>query len=186
MREHDACTLCLQKVRDPVACTHGHLFCKECVYTDLRTFRLVYITQADDHLFIVSQKKDIKKQKARLDALKKEAAEERLRAQADARERVLKEFERGQLGLGLGGSSVISTSGSSQRKEHKSKEDKDGRQEECEYHSVNVTHKLHKYCQLMGRSVNSTCRSHRQASKDWLQKRRTKLLRRLNSNRKNV
>lgn len=40
-------------------------------------------------------------------ALKKEAEEERQRAQAEARGRVLKEFERGQLGLGLGGSPVI-------------------------------------------------------------------------------
>lgn len=35
MKQYDACALCLQKVRDPVACSEGHLFCKECVYTDL-------------------------------------------------------------------------------------------------------------------------------------------------------
>lgn len=78
----------------------------------------------------VTQKKDIKKQKARLDALKKEAAEERLRAQAEARERVLKEFERGQLGLGLGGSSVISTPGSS-KESGSEKLDKNDAHEEC-------------------------------------------------------
>ena len=78
----------------------------------------------------MTQKKDIKKQKARLDALKKEAAEERLRAQAEARERVLKEFEKGQLGLGLGGSSVISTPGSS-KESGSGKLDKDDAHEEC-------------------------------------------------------
>ena len=47
----------------------------------------------------VNQKKDIKKQKDRLEALKKEAEEERARARQAARERVLRDFERGQLGL---------------------------------------------------------------------------------------
>lgn len=53
---------------------------------------------------------DIKRQKARLEALKKEAEEERERARDAARERVLLEFERGQLGLS-GPSSAITTSG---------------------------------------------------------------------------
>ena len=35
MRRFDACSLCCQTAREPVACPHGHLFCKECVYTDL-------------------------------------------------------------------------------------------------------------------------------------------------------
>lgn len=59
----------------------------------------------------MSQKKDIKRQKARLDALKKEAEAERERAKAEARARVLEEFEKGQLGLGMGGVAVASTSG---------------------------------------------------------------------------
>ena len=54
--------------------------------------------------FTVAQKKDIKKQKAKLEALKQEAEEERARARAEARERVLREFERGQgLAAGLAG-----------------------------------------------------------------------------------
>lgn len=36
MRNFDACALCLQRARDPIACNHGHLFCKECAYSDLR------------------------------------------------------------------------------------------------------------------------------------------------------
>ncbi|KAK2460820.1 hypothetical protein APHAL10511_007290 [Amanita phalloides] len=83
MRNFDACALCLNHARDPVACNEGHLFCRECVYTDLLT-----------------QKKDIKRQKDQLETLKREAEEERERARAAARERVLLEFEKGQLSLG--------------------------------------------------------------------------------------
>jgi hypothetical protein len=36
MRRFDCCALCLQRAREPLACGEGHLFCKECVYTDLR------------------------------------------------------------------------------------------------------------------------------------------------------
>ncbi|TFK31774.1 hypothetical protein BDQ12DRAFT_739790 [Crucibulum laeve] len=82
MRRFDACSLCLNRAREPLACNEGHLFCKECVYTDLLT-----------------QKKDIKRQKDKLEALKKEAQEEKARAREAARERVLLEFEKGQLGL---------------------------------------------------------------------------------------
>ncbi|TFK25457.1 hypothetical protein FA15DRAFT_703717 [Coprinopsis marcescibilis] len=93
MRRFDACSLCLNRARDPVACNEGHLFCKECVYTDLLT-----------------QKKDIKRQKERLEALKKEAEEEKARARQAARERVLLEFEKGQLGLAAA-PTVITTKG---------------------------------------------------------------------------
>ncbi|KAI0366517.1 hypothetical protein BV20DRAFT_1046107 [Pilatotrama ljubarskyi] len=86
MRRFDACALCLQRARDP-----GHLFCRECALTDL-----------------VTQINDIKRQKVRLEAMKKEAEEERQRAREAARERVLREFERGQLGLAA--TSTISTS----------------------------------------------------------------------------
>ncbi|KAI0649757.1 hypothetical protein C8Q79DRAFT_900609 [Trametes meyenii] len=91
MRRFDACALCLQRARDPVACQKGHLFCRECALTDL-----------------ITQIGDIKRQKARLEALKKEAEEERQRAREAARERVLREFERGQLGLAA--TSAVSTS----------------------------------------------------------------------------
>ncbi|KAN0136871.1 hypothetical protein V8E53_005312 [Lactarius tabidus] len=92
MRRFDACALCLQRARDPVACQEGHLFCKECAYTDL-----------------LAQKKDIKRQKERLEALKKEAEQEKVKAKEAARERVLAEFEKGQLGLAAVAS--VTTSG---------------------------------------------------------------------------
>ncbi|RDB17393.1 Nitric oxide synthase-interacting [Hypsizygus marmoreus] len=82
MRRFDACSLCLNSAREPVACNEGHLFCKECVYTDLLT-----------------QKKDIQRQKTKLEAMKQEVEEEKARAKEAARERVLLEFEKGQLGL---------------------------------------------------------------------------------------
>jgi nitric oxide synthase-interacting protein len=45
----------------------------------------------------VGQKKDIKRQKEKLEAMKKEAEEERAKARIAARERVLLDFEKGQL-----------------------------------------------------------------------------------------
>lgn len=48
----------------------------------------------------MTQKNAIKRQKAKIEALRKEAEEERARARELARERVLLDFERGQLGLG--------------------------------------------------------------------------------------
>ncbi|EGO01162.1 hypothetical protein SERLA73DRAFT_179260 [Serpula lacrymans var. lacrymans S7.3] len=91
MRTFDACALCLQRAREPLACNHGHLFCKECVYTDLLT-----------------QKKDIKRQKDRLEAMKKGAEGEKERAKEAARQRVLHDFEKGHLGLS-GNTTVLAT-----------------------------------------------------------------------------
>ncbi|RDX52446.1 hypothetical protein OH76DRAFT_1416604 [Lentinus brumalis] len=125
MRPFDACALCLQRARDPVACQKGHMFCKECVLTDLGAYHLslrcllhcLWRTAAAlyggrdgkvDELESVTQMNDIKRQKARLEAMKKEAEEERERAREAARERVLREFERGQLGLAA--TSTVSTS----------------------------------------------------------------------------
>ena len=55
----------------------------------------------------MTQKKDIKKQKDKLEAMRREAEEERERARAAARERVLLEFEKGHLSLAT--SSIIGT-----------------------------------------------------------------------------
>ena len=113
MKRFDACTLCLQKAREPVACHKGHLFCKECIYTDLGACtRLVIAAQYPVYIArAVTQLGDIKRQKVRLEALKREAEEERQRAREAARERVLQEFEKGQLGL-AGRPSTATTSGS--------------------------------------------------------------------------
>jgi predicted lipase len=62
----------------------------------------------------VSQKKDIKRQKEKLDVMKKEAEEEKVRAKEAARDRVLLEFEKGQLVLSTQPTvgSTVATSGS--------------------------------------------------------------------------
>jgi nitric oxide synthase-interacting protein len=57
----------------------------------------------------VAQRKDIKRQKERLEALKKEAEQEKLKAKEAARERVLADFEKGQ--LGLASAAAVTTSG---------------------------------------------------------------------------
>lgn len=58
----------------------------------------------------VTQLEDIKRQKVKLESLKREAEGERQRAREAARERVLQEFEKGQLGLSAA-TSVATTSG---------------------------------------------------------------------------
>jgi nitric oxide synthase-interacting protein len=58
----------------------------------------------------VSQKKDIQRQKTKLEALKQEAEDEKARAKEAARERVLLDFEKGQLRL-AGTPGATATSG---------------------------------------------------------------------------
>lgn len=63
----------------------------------------------------MAQKKDIKRQKERLEALKKEAEQEKAKAKEAARDRVLADFEKGQLGLAgaaVAASAALTTSGS--------------------------------------------------------------------------
>jgi nitric oxide synthase-interacting protein len=57
-------------------------------------------------LTIVSQKQDLKRQKEKAEQIKKEIEVEVERAKAAARERVLQDFERGQLGLASSSSSL--------------------------------------------------------------------------------
>ena len=65
----------------------------------------------------MNQKKDIKRQKERLGQLKREAEEEKQRALEAARERVLRDFEKGQLGLSANLPAIASTSGVESTKE---------------------------------------------------------------------
>jgi len=82
MRPFDACALCLQRARDPTACSRGHIYCKECIYADL-----------------LAQRKEIKRHQAKLEAMAREEEETKFRAREAARERVLADFEKEHLGL---------------------------------------------------------------------------------------
>ncbi|BGP17747.1 hypothetical protein JCM10213_005329 [Rhodosporidiobolus nylandii] len=84
-KDFDACSLCLQRAKDPRVCPEGHVYCNECILSSL-----------------LSQKKDIKRQQALLDRMRAESEAEMAAARAAARERVLKEFETAQSSLGSG------------------------------------------------------------------------------------
>jgi nitric oxide synthase-interacting protein len=62
-------------------------------------------------IVLVTQKQDIKKQKAKLEEMKKDTEQAKEQARAAARERVLLEFEKGQRSLG-GTVNAITISGS--------------------------------------------------------------------------
>lgn len=62
----------------------------------------------------VTQKKDIKQQKDKLELMKKEAEQEKARAKQAARERVLAEFEKGQVGLAAQPNKATTSSGESE------------------------------------------------------------------------
>ncbi|CAB4399210.1 unnamed protein product [Rhizophagus irregularis] len=80
MRECDACYLCLQRAREPVCCTQGHLYCKECILEN-----------------ILAQKKEILRQQKLLEAKAKDEEEEAKRKAELAKEAVIQEFERQQV-----------------------------------------------------------------------------------------
>ncbi|OTA95117.1 hypothetical protein M434DRAFT_10029 [Hypoxylon sp. CO27-5] len=77
-----SCGLCLEIARDPVSCTHGDLFCRECALAN-----------------ILAQKKEIKRLERLREQEEREAEEERARREEEARERAVREFEMTQIGL---------------------------------------------------------------------------------------
>ena len=83
----DHCNLCLSNVydRDPVSCPKGHIYCKECVLTNL-----------------ISQKASIEASKRELERWEDNEIRDKLEARQKARERVISDFEKG-MGLGQGG-----------------------------------------------------------------------------------
>ncbi|CAJ0752515.1 2966_t:CDS:10, partial [Entrophospora sp. SA101] len=80
MREVDACYLCLQRARDPVCCSHGHLYCKECILEN-----------------ILAQKKEILRQQKLLEERAKDEIEEVKRKDGLAKEAIIQDFERQQV-----------------------------------------------------------------------------------------
>ncbi|KAK1975516.1 RING finger domain-containing protein [Colletotrichum cereale] len=88
-----SCYLCLEIARDPVSCSHGDIFCRECAVANL-----------------LAQKKEFK----RLERAREKAEQEILEAQArqdvEAQERAIKEFEKIQAGLNASSSATLSSS----------------------------------------------------------------------------
>ncbi|PUU84030.1 hypothetical protein B9Z19DRAFT_1014371 [Tuber borchii] len=78
----DACSLCLMRAREPVACPMGDLFCRECAVENL-----------------LSQHKEIKRMQAELDRRREDEEEERRREEEEVRGRSVREFELLQMGL---------------------------------------------------------------------------------------
>ncbi|CAG8708840.1 12014_t:CDS:1, partial [Acaulospora colombiana] len=71
-RAFNACSLCLSKAVNPVSCSKGHLFCKECVMKDL-----------------LSQRDGLARKKQEIEAIRKEEEAAREEVRLKARERVL-------------------------------------------------------------------------------------------------
>ncbi|RYP61028.1 hypothetical protein DL769_007891 [Monosporascus sp. CRB-8-3] len=82
-----SCALCLEVARDPVACaTRGDLFCRECALSN-----------------ILSQKREAKRLERARELEMREAQDARARADEEARERAVREFEMVQNGLDVKG-----------------------------------------------------------------------------------
>ncbi|KAG8832410.1 hypothetical protein FRC17_001391 [Serendipita sp. 399] len=71
-RAYNACSLCLSKAINPVACSKGHLYCKECVVKDL-----------------LAQREALARKKIEIEALQKEEEQAREEVRQKARELIL-------------------------------------------------------------------------------------------------
>lgn len=80
-----SCSLCLESAVDPVACSMGDIFCRECALNN-----------------ILAQKKEIKRADKAREREDKEAAESRARQDEEAQARAVREFEMVQLGFDVG------------------------------------------------------------------------------------
>ncbi|KAI7849017.1 hypothetical protein BDC45DRAFT_294017 [Circinella umbellata] len=81
-REYNACFLCLQTARDPVACPQGHLACRECMYES-----------------ILTQKQTIKREQRLLEQKLQTLEEKKEREQEEARQVMLDQFEKTQTSM---------------------------------------------------------------------------------------
>ncbi|KND03892.1 uncharacterized protein SPPG_01346 [Spizellomyces punctatus DAOM BR117] len=79
MRNFDACFLCLQRAREPLCCTEGHLSCKECMYEN-----------------ILSQKKELARQFKLYKEQQEQQEESRRQTELAAKEAELTMFEQTQ------------------------------------------------------------------------------------------
>ncbi|GKT43750.1 E3 ubiquitin-protein ligase CSU1 [Colletotrichum spaethianum] len=87
-----SCYLCLEIARDPVSCSHGDIFCRECAVANL-----------------LAQKKEIKRLERAREKAEQEILEAQARQDAEAQERAIKEFEKIQAGLNPSSSAAVSS-----------------------------------------------------------------------------
>lgn len=87
-----SCSLCLEVALDPVACSHGDIFCRECALSN-----------------ILAQRKEIKRLEKSKEQEDRETVEEKARQDAEAQERAIREFELTQAGLEVNGGRTSAT-----------------------------------------------------------------------------
>ncbi|KAI3337632.1 ENOS interacting protein [Xylariaceae sp. AK1471] len=80
--DFSACRLCLETAIDPVSCTHGDIFCRECALSN-----------------ILAQKKEIKRLEKLREQEERDAQERQAQLDAEAHERAIRQFEMTQNGL---------------------------------------------------------------------------------------
>lgn len=95
-----SCSLCLESAVDPVACSNGDIFCRECALNN-----------------ILAQKKEIKRLDKARGQQEREAAESRARQDEEAQARAVREFELTQAGFDVAGGSAASSSDADLEKE---------------------------------------------------------------------
>ncbi|WYZ40301.1 hypothetical protein EsH8_IV_000642 [Colletotrichum jinshuiense] len=88
-----SCYLCLEIARDPVSCSHGDIFCRECAISNL-----------------LAQKKEIKRVERAREKVEQEILDAQARQDAEAQERAIKEFEKIQAGLNHSTSATVLSS----------------------------------------------------------------------------
>lgn len=79
-----SCWLCLEPAIDPVTCSHGDIFCRECALNN-----------------ILAQKKEIKRTERTRELQEKEVIEDQARKEVEAQERAVSDFELTQAGLSI-------------------------------------------------------------------------------------
>ncbi|KAF2834404.1 hypothetical protein M501DRAFT_595982 [Patellaria atrata CBS 101060] len=91
-----SCQLCLLPSRDPIACAHGDVFCRECAVSNL-----------------LAQRQEIKRLEKEEEKRRKEEGEQSRREEDEAAERAVREFEMVQMGLekAAGGARVVGREG---------------------------------------------------------------------------
>lgn len=81
-REYNACFLCLQTARDPVACPEGHLACRECMYES-----------------ILQQKQNIKREQRLMEQKVRDLENLKARETEEAKQALLDDFEKTQTSM---------------------------------------------------------------------------------------